>query len=150
MKVHLPFRYRPLNDPDLGLRLPFGVDPVSLNHFSSFPSGHAMLFFALSVPLWMRSRWLGAAAAGWTLLAICLPLPYLGDPWASDIFAGAVVGAWRSCSYCADLSTPRDCPIEWCVSVQRIPRRSTPLRGWSPLSSGTTAACRSAHAKLRL
>ena len=43
MKVHLPFRYRPLNDPDLGLRLPFGVDPVSLNHFSSFPSGHAML-----------------------------------------------------------------------------------------------------------
>jgi hypothetical protein len=69
LKVHLPFRYRPLNDPDLGLRLPFGVDPVSLNHFSSFPSGHAMLFFALSVPLWIRSRWLGAAAAGWTLLA---------------------------------------------------------------------------------
>jgi membrane-associated phospholipid phosphatase len=92
MKVHLPFRYRPLNDPDLGLRLPFGVDTGSLSHFSSFPSGHAMLFFALSVPLWMRSRWLGAAAAGWTLLAICLPLLYLGNPWASDIFAGAVVG----------------------------------------------------------
>ena len=92
LKVHLPFRYRPLNNPDLGLRLPFGVDPVSLNHFSSFPSGHAMLFFALSVPLWIRSRWLGAAAAGWTLLAICLPLLHLGDHWASDIFAGAVFG----------------------------------------------------------
>jgi undecaprenyl-diphosphatase len=92
LKVHLPFRYRPLNDPDLGLRLPFGVDPVSLNHFSSFPSGHAMLFFALSVPLWIRSRWLGAAAAGWTLLAICSPLLHLGDHWASDIFAGAVFG----------------------------------------------------------
>jgi undecaprenyl-diphosphatase len=51
-----------------------------------------MLFFALSVPLWMRSRWLGAAATIWTLLAICLPLLYLGYHWPSDIFAGAVVG----------------------------------------------------------
>ena len=92
LKVLLPFRYCPLNDPDLGLRLPFGVDPTSLHHFSSFPSGHAMLFFALSVPLWTRSRWLGAAAAGWTLLAICLPLLHLGYHWPSDIFAGAVVG----------------------------------------------------------
>ena len=50
------------------------------------------LFFALSVPLWMRSRWLGAAAAVWTLLAICLPLLYLGYHWPSDIVAGAVVG----------------------------------------------------------
>jgi undecaprenyl-diphosphatase len=91
LKVLLPFRYRPLNDPDLGLRLPFGVDP-SLNHFSAFPSGHAMLFFALCVPLWMRSRWLGVAAAVWTLLAICLPLLHRGDHWASDIFTGAVVG----------------------------------------------------------
>jgi len=92
LKVLLPFRYPPLSNPDLGLRLPFGVDPTSLNDFSAFPSGHAMLFFALSVPLWMRSRWLGAAAAGWTLLAICLPLLHLGDHWASDIFGGAVVG----------------------------------------------------------
>ena len=79
LKVLLPFRYRPLNDPDLGLRLPFGVDP-SLNHFSAFPSGHAMLFFALCVPLWMRSRWLGVAAAVWTLLAICLPLLHRRRP----------------------------------------------------------------------
>jgi len=92
LKVLLPFRYPPLSNPDVGLRLPFGVDPTSLNHFSSFPSGHAMLFFALCVPLWMRSRWLGAAATIWTLLAICLPLLYLGYHWPSDIFAGAVVG----------------------------------------------------------
>ena len=92
LKVLLPFRYCPLNNPDLGLRLPFGADQASFNHFSAFPSGHTMLFFALCVPLWMRSRWLGAAAAVWTLLAICLPLLYLGDHWPSDIVAGAVVG----------------------------------------------------------
>jgi len=92
LKVLLPFRYCPLNNPDLGLRLPHGVDPTLLNDFSSFPSNHAALFFALSVPLWMRSRWWGAAAAAWTLLVICLPLLYLGYHWPSDIFAGAVVG----------------------------------------------------------
>jgi len=92
LKFLLPFRHNPLNSPDLGLRLPFGVDPTSLSDVSSFPSGHATLFFALSVPLWTRSRWLGAAAAVWTLLAICLPLLYLGDHWPSDIVAGTVVG----------------------------------------------------------
>ena len=92
LKVLLPFRYRPLNDADLGLRLPFGIEATSFNEFSAFPSGHAMLFFALSVPLWMRSRWLGAAATAWTLLAICLPLLHRGDHWPSDIVAGAVVG----------------------------------------------------------
>jgi len=49
------------------------------------------LFFALSVPLWVRSRWLGAAAAVWTSLTICLSLLYRGDHWLSDIVAGAVV-----------------------------------------------------------
>ena len=92
LKASLPFRPRPLNDPDLGLRVPFGVDPSSLNNYSSFPSGHTAFYLALSVPLWMRSRWLGAAAAVWTSLTICLPLLYRGDHWPSDIVAGAVVG----------------------------------------------------------
>jgi undecaprenyl-diphosphatase len=92
LKVLPPFRHPPLSNSGFGLRLPFGVDPTSLNYLSSFPSGHAMLFFALSVPLWMRSRWLGAVATVWILLAICLPLLYLGYHWPSDIVVGAVVG----------------------------------------------------------
>jgi undecaprenyl-diphosphatase len=80
-----------VNDPELGLRIPFGVDP-SLSDLSAFPSGHTAFFLALSVPLWMRSRWLGAAAAVWTSLTVCLPLLYRGDHWPSDIVAGAVVG----------------------------------------------------------
>lgn len=92
LQVCLPFHLRPLHTLGLGLRLPFGVDPRTLNDFSSFPSDHAVLFFALSVPLWMRSRWLGAAAAVWTLLVICLPRLYLGYHWTSDVIAGAVIG----------------------------------------------------------
>jgi len=92
LKALLPFRDRPLNDPDLGLQVPFGVDPISVNALSAIPSGHTAFFFALSVPLWRRSRWLGAAAAIWTSLTICLPLLYRGEHWPSDIVVGAMVG----------------------------------------------------------
>lgn len=92
LKAVLPFRARPLAHPDLGLRVPFGLDSATLNVLNAFPSGHAAFFFALSVPLWTRSARLGAAATVWILLMICFPLLYRGDHWASDILAGAVVG----------------------------------------------------------
>lgn len=92
LKVLLPFRLRPLNDPDLALRVPFDVDPTSINALSAFPSGHTAFFFALSVPLWRRSRSLGAASAVWIILTVCAPLLYRGDHWPSDIAGGAVIG----------------------------------------------------------
>jgi undecaprenyl-diphosphatase len=92
MQVALPFHLRPLHTPGLGMRIPFGVDSLTLNDFSSFPSDHAVLFFALCVPLWKRSRWLGGAAFLWTALVICLPRVYLGYHWTSDVLAGAVIG----------------------------------------------------------
>jgi undecaprenyl-diphosphatase len=92
LKTLLQLHYLPLHYPDLGIRLPFVVALTPTNDVSSFPSTHAALFFSLSVPLWIRSRWLGAAAVVWTLLMICLPLLYLGWHWASDVVAGAVFG----------------------------------------------------------
>ena len=62
LQVGLPFHQRPLHTPDIDVRLPLSVDPSTLNTFSSFPSDHAMLFFALSIPLWKRAWWLGALA----------------------------------------------------------------------------------------
>ena len=72
--------------------VPLPVDPETLNTFSSFPSDHAMLFFALSVPLWRRAAWLGVAAMLWTALVICLPRIYLGYHYPSDVLAGAILG----------------------------------------------------------
>jgi undecaprenyl-diphosphatase len=92
LQVGLPFHQRPLHTPGIGIHLPLAVDPETLNTFSSFPSDHAMLFFALSVPLWNRSRWLGSAAMLWTALVICLPRVYLGYHYPSDVLAGAVLG----------------------------------------------------------
>lgn len=92
LQVALPFHLRPIHTPGLGLHMPLGVDPETLNTFSSFPSDHAMLFFALSVPMWRYSRWLGAAAMLWTLLLIGLPRIYLGYHFPSDVIVGAVLG----------------------------------------------------------
>ena len=92
LQVGLPFHPRPLHSPGIGIQFPLTVDPETLNTFSSFPSDHAMLFFALSVPLWQRSRWLGGAAMLWTVLLICLPRVYLGYHYPSDVLAGAVLG----------------------------------------------------------
>ena len=92
LQVGLPFHQRPLHSPGIGLHIPSTVDLETLNTFSSFPSDHAMLFFALAVPLWNRSRWLGAAAMIWAALVICLPRVYLGYHYPSDALAGAVLG----------------------------------------------------------
>jgi undecaprenyl-diphosphatase len=94
LQVGLPFHQRPLHSPGIGLHVPLAVDPETLNTFSSFPSDHAMLFFALCVPLWNRSRWLGAAAMLWTALVICLPRIYLGYHHPSDVLGGAVLGVF--------------------------------------------------------
>lgn len=92
MQVGLPFHQRPLHTPDLGVHVPLGVAPETLNTFSSLPSDHAMLFFALCLPIWRQSRVLGLAAMVWTTLIICLPRIYLGYHYPSDIIVGAVAG----------------------------------------------------------
>jgi len=92
LQVGLTFHQRPLHSPGIGFHMPLSVNPETLNTFSSFPSDHAMLFFALAVPLWNRSRWLGAAAMIWAALVICLPRVYLGYHYPSDVLAGAVLG----------------------------------------------------------
>ncbi|MBN9088030.1 MAG: phosphatase PAP2 family protein [Reyranella sp.] len=92
VQVGLPFHQRPLHTPGFGVHLPLGVTPETLNTFSSFPSDHAMLFFALCVPIWRYSRPLGLAAMLWTTLVICLPRIYLAYHYPSDIVGGAVAG----------------------------------------------------------
>jgi membrane-associated phospholipid phosphatase len=49
----LAFHYRPLYNSDLRLPWPIGVAPGTLNHWNSFPSDHAALFFALATLIWV-------------------------------------------------------------------------------------------------
>jgi undecaprenyl-diphosphatase len=92
MQIFLPGRVRPINDPSIGFVLPYGTDPNILQHWSSFPSDHAVILFAVGTAIWMRSRGWGALTYVWVFVFGCLPRVYLGYHYPSDIVGGAAVG----------------------------------------------------------
>jgi undecaprenyl-diphosphatase len=92
LQLGLPGRLRPVEDPTLALVMPGHARPGVLSDWSSFPSDHALLFFAMAAALTPMSRLLAAAAAAWTALVVCLPRLYLGYHYAGDLLVGAIVG----------------------------------------------------------
>jgi membrane-associated phospholipid phosphatase len=88
----LPERLRPLHSGDPGFKPPLGLKTDLLEHWSSFPSDHAAVFFALSTALWRVSRPIGAISYAWTIFIICIPRLFGGYHYASDIIGGAVIG----------------------------------------------------------
>lgn len=92
LQLTLPFRARPLHNDALHLTPPTVVNPDTLDGWSSFPSDHAVLFFALATAVSRLNRPLGAFAFLWSGLAICLPRVFLGYHYATDILVGAVTG----------------------------------------------------------
>jgi undecaprenyl-diphosphatase len=92
LQLALPFRERPLHDTALALTMPSGMNPETLDGWSSLPSDHAVLFFALATAVFRLHRGAGIAAFLWTALAVCLPRLYLGYHYASDVLSGAVIG----------------------------------------------------------
>jgi undecaprenyl-diphosphatase len=93
MVILMPFRIRPLHEAGLGFVAPYGVSEDALAKLSSFPSDHAVLFFALATGLFFISRALGAFALVYTVLVVALPRMYLGLHYPTDILAGGLVGA---------------------------------------------------------
>jgi undecaprenyl-diphosphatase len=88
----LPFRARPLHAENLDFTLPFTMERGILEGWSSFPSDHAVLFFALSAGLFYISKRIGLFAVLYTFIIICLPRVYLGLHYPSDLIAGAMIG----------------------------------------------------------
>ncbi len=98
LQLLMRFHPRPFHDSSLLFRVPVGVEPHEFNHWSSFPSDHAAVYFALATLIAFHSRRLGVLA--WIISAIAVfPRVYLGYHWPSDILAGMVIGAgcvWMS------------------------------------------------------
>ena len=89
LAVALPFRDRPVANPDLHLAVPFDA---GLRTWSSFPSDHAVMAFALAASLSRLSPAIGIWACFHAAVFICFPRLYFGLHYASDVIAGASIG----------------------------------------------------------
>lgn len=92
----LPMRERPIVSYSDELNPVLGFDSGDLGTWSSFPSDHATMFFALAMGLFMVSRVAGIAAFIHAAIIISLPRIYLGLHFPSDILGGAMLGVLTS------------------------------------------------------
>jgi undecaprenyl-diphosphatase len=89
----LPFRVRPVFNPELHLHFPVSSTyDAKLSTWSSFPSDHAMLWMAIATGVFLVWRGIGLLAIIYTVVVICLPRAWLGFHYPTDLLAGAVVG----------------------------------------------------------
>lgn len=86
----LPFVKRPIHDERYEANV-VGSE-ATLDGWSSMPSDHASVFFALAVSLFLVDRRYGSFALFWTTFIVCLPRLMVGYHWMSDILGGAALG----------------------------------------------------------
>jgi len=104
LQLVLPYRARPVHTAGLDFTLPYTMPADFLAGWSSFPSDHASLFFALAAGLWLVSPLVGAFAFLHAAVLVSLPRIYVGLHFPTDILAGACLGVtamaviwtWRS------------------------------------------------------
>jgi undecaprenyl-diphosphatase len=92
LAISLPYRERPLHTAALHFQMPYFANENSMIHWSSFPSDHAALFFALALSIYFVSRRAGIAALCYAFFIVCLPRLYMGFHYPTDILAGALLG----------------------------------------------------------
>ncbi len=112
----LPFRDRPLDMPELHFRTPIGFTQVGLIHWSSFPSDHAVLYFALATIVCLLSWRAGVLAYSFAFFVVCVPRIYLGLHYPTDILAGEAIGVLAVYIFSRPLlrQTIADPLLHWC------------------------------------
>ena len=92
LQIVLPYRPRPLHTAGLHFVVPYSSPAAYYSDWSSFPSDHASLFFALATGLCLISPLIGGLAMLHAGLIVSLPRIYLGLHFPTDILSGALIG----------------------------------------------------------
>lgn len=92
LELTLPFRLRPAYNPDIIFLKPYRFGQYGLDNWSSFPSDHAVMFFALATGIFLISKKAGILTYLYVFFVICFPRMYLGLHYPTDILVGAVIG----------------------------------------------------------
>jgi membrane-associated phospholipid phosphatase len=92
LSAAVPFRMRPLGNPDLHFVLPYSMNPRTLIGWNAFPSDNAALFFGAAACIYLVSRRAGIVAFCHVALVVAFARVYLGIHHPTDILAGALIG----------------------------------------------------------
>ncbi|MCA0343237.1 MAG: phosphatase PAP2 family protein [Proteobacteria bacterium] len=88
----LPFSLRPINTPDLVVNIPIGSVANVLEGWSSMPSDHAVMYFALATSIFLISHWVGAFLFVHAAIVVSLTRVFAGVHWPLDVVVGAAIG----------------------------------------------------------
>lgn len=88
----LPFRLRPLHEPNLLLNIPDTMPSWALSGWSSMPSDNATLGFALATTILLIHHKWGIFAYLQVLFLVCFPRLYLSLHYPTDILLGGILG----------------------------------------------------------
>jgi membrane-associated phospholipid phosphatase len=119
LSMALPHSPRPLRAAGLDFNLPFGLKPEAFDAWSSLPSDHAGLFFALAAGTFMINRAWGLATFAFVVLVHALLRVYLGLHWPSDVALGAAIGVLAAFAAHSQLLQARVVePLERCSQTR--------------------------------
>jgi undecaprenyl-diphosphatase len=115
----MPYRPRPINIPDLHIRVAYGFEYLNLLQWSSFPSDTIFLYMLLATGVFLVNRKIGILLYLHAFFFVGMTRIYLGIHYPSDVLVGALLGC--ATGFTANLSFVRSGLNRLAVYLRQVP-----------------------------